>query len=289
MALDSEWETIVPSSKVAPVEDTGGWETITPKKAAAPTPAPKPVAAPAPQATEQVPYANRLQALDDAVNMLEENAPQQGVRDAYAKIGISWPDIIKHGQSRGSEYFKQQAVPAGIKPPAQPITGEITPAEKTYTEGVVNIGKRAKAGLREAIANPLFQAGALKPDQAARVLAQSARDRAAAAPSEDIQEGMMKIGSAETFGDAAYQLAANPRATFTMLVDSLAVSLPIMAPALALGPAGALTRGAISGIGSGGLEYGSAMADVLQEKKVNLLDPKALKKIQITRKIMIKI
>jgi Large polyvalent protein associated domain 39 len=255
----------------------------------APTPAPKPVAAPAPQATGQVPYANRLQALDDAVNMLEENAPQQGVRDAYAKIGISWPDIIKHGQSRGSEYFKQQAVPAGIKPPAQPITGEITPAEKTYTEGVVNVGKRAKAGLREAIANPLFQAGALKPDQAARVLAQSARDRAAAAPSEDIQEGMMKIGSAETFGDAAYQLAANPRATFTMLVDSLAISLPMMAPAMALSPAGALTRSAISGTGSGGLEYGSAMADVLQEKKVNLLDPIAIEKALRDPKIMAEI
>ena len=289
MALDSEWETIVPSSKVAPVEDTGGWETIIPKKAAATTPAPKPVATPAPQATEQVPYANRLQALDDAVNMLEENAPQQGVRDAFAKIGISWPDIIKHGQSRGSEYFKQQAVPAGIKPPAQPITGEITPAEKTYTEGVVNVGKRAKAGLREATTASLFQAGALKPDQAARVLAQSARDRAAAAPSDDIQEGMMKIGSAETFGDAAYQLAANPRATFTMLVDSLAVSLPMMAPALALGPAGAVARGATAGIGSGGLEYGSAMADVLQEKKVNLLDPVAIEKALRDPKIMAEI
>jgi hypothetical protein len=256
---------------------------------AAPTPAPKPVAAPAPQATEQIPYKNRLEALDDAVNMLEENAPQQGVRDAFAKIGISWPDIIKHGQSRGSEYFKQQAVPTGIKPPAQPITGEITPAEKTYTEGVVNVGKRAKAGLKEATAASLFQAGALKPDQTARVLAQTARDRAAAAPSEDIQEGMMKIGNAKTFGDATYQLAANPRATFTMLVDSLAVSLPMMAPAMALGPAGAVARGATAGISSGGLEYGSAMADVLQDKGVNLLDPVAIERALRNPKIMAEI
>jgi hypothetical protein len=240
----------------------------------------------APARAEPAPYKNKLQALDDAVNMLEENVPQEKVRAEFENIGIPWSAITKHGQDRGSEYFKQKTVPAGIKPPAQPITGEITPAEKTYTEGVVNVGKRAKAGLREATTASLFQAGALKPDQTARILAQTARDRSAAAPSEDIQEGMMKIGNAKTFGDAAYQLAANPRATFTMLVDSLAVSLPMMAPAMALGPAGAVARGVTAGVSSGGLEYGSVMADVLQEKGVNLLDPIAIERAISNPKIM---
>jgi hypothetical protein len=100
---------------------------------------------------------------------------------------------------------------------------------------------------------------------------------------------MINIGNAKTFGDAAYQLAANPRATFTMLVDSLAISIPMMGPALALGPAGAVARGATAGIGSGGLEYGSAMADVLQEKGVNLLDPVAIERALRNPKIMAEI
>lgn len=236
----------------------------------------KPVA---PTATpEPPPYKNRREALDDAVNLLEEGASQAKVKENFAKLGIAWNDIISHGQQRGSDYFKQQPI---VPPPAvtAPVKeGRIAPVEVTPMQSVANAFKRADTQLSDVATSYLFQTGVSDAQATGQLLAQNARKRSAAAPSQEIQDGMVEIGSAKTFGDAAKAMLVNPRATFTMMVDSVLGSLPAMAPAMALGPAGAVARGAAAGVGSGGLEYGSVLADVLSEKGVNLLDANAVAK-----------
>jgi hypothetical protein len=146
--------------------------------------------------------------------------------------------------------------------------------------------KRVDASLGDIATSYLFQTGVTDADAAGRLLARNAKQRAAAAPSQDIRAGMMKIGNAETYGEAISALASNPRATFTMLVESLAVSLPGMVPSLVLGPAGVVARSGAAGLSSGGLEYGSVMADVLQDKGVNMLDANAVSKALSNPEIM---
>jgi hypothetical protein len=62
-----------------------------------------------------------------------------------------------------------------------------------------------------------------------------------------------------------------------------------MAPALVLGPAGFAARSSAAGLSSGGLEYGSVMADVLQDKGVNMLDANAVSKALSDPKIIAEI
>ena len=95
-------------------------------------------------------------------------------------------------------------------------------------------------------------------------------------PDSDTRKGMEAIADAKTYGDAITQLAKNPAATTTMLLESVATSLLASAPALVLGPAGAITRSIAQASGSGGTEYASVMTDVLQDAGVDLLDPNAV-------------
>ena len=266
--------------------------------AAAPKPAPPtPVVEKVSEQPKRAPYKNRVEMLDDAVNLLEEGADQEKLKQSLQSVGVKFEDVIKHGQQRGSDYFKQQApmaVPAPPRARAEP-TGEIkaTPetkfTESPYqytTEATGNMFKRVDASLGDIATSYLFQTGVADADAAGRLLARNAKQRAAAAPSQDIRAGMMEIGNSETYGEAISALASNPRATFTMLVESLAVSLPGMVPSLVLGPAGVVARSGAAGLSSGGIEYGSVMADVLQDKGVNMLDANAISRALSNPKIM---
>jgi hypothetical protein len=79
------------------------------------------------------PYRDRREALDDAVNLLEEGADQKAVTEAFSQGGIKFDEIVAHGKKRGSEYFEQQPGMGVVDPevarlanryPA-PVTGEI--------------------------------------------------------------------------------------------------------------------------------------------------------------------
>ena len=267
--------------------------------AAAQAPAPKPVVGKEPGPAKRDPYKNRVEMLDDAVNLLEEGVDRDEMKQSLQKAGVKWEDVIKHGQQRGSAYFKQQAPmpPETFRQGKENVayTGTVKATPETeflesplkYTaEAVGNTFKRVDASLGDAATSYLFQTGVTDADAAGRLLARNAKQRSAAAPSQAIREGMEAIGNAETYGDAITALATNPRATFTMLAESVAVSLPGMIPSLVLGPAGVVARSSAAGLSSGGLEYGSVMADVLQDKGVNMLDANAVSKALSDPKIM---
>jgi len=287
-----------PSAAKAKILGYLGAQEAPPAAPAAPKPTPStPVVERVSEPPKRAPYKNRIEMLDDAVNLLEEGADQAKLKQSLQSMGVKFEDVIKHGQQRGSDYFKQQAPMAMPAPPraaAEPA-GEIkaTPetkfTESPYqyaTEATGNMFKRVDASLGDIATSYLFQTGVTDADAAGRILARNAKQRAAAAPSQDIRAGMMEIGNSETYGEAISALASNPRATFTMLVESLAVSLPGMVPSLVLGPAGVVARSTAAGLSSGGIEYGSVMADVLQDKGVNMLDANAISRALSNPKIM---
>ena len=261
---------------------------------------PAPVVGKEPAPAKRDPYKSRIEMLDDAVNLLEEGADREEMKQSLQQMGVKFEDVVKHGQKRGSSYFKRQApTPAPtVTPTARKGTDEIKATPETEflespfqysAEAAGNMFKRVDAGLGDVATSYLLQSGAIDADGAGRLLAKNAKQRAANAPSSSIRKGMEEIGNAETYGDAIAALATNPRATFTMLAESVFTSLPAMAPALVLGPAGVAARSGAAGLSSGGMEYGSAMADVLQEKRVNMLDPNAVAKALADPKIMAEI
>ena len=234
-------------------------------------------AAVAPARAQPKPYRNRQEALNDAVNMLEEGADQNQVIQSFKGIGVNWNEIIKRGKDRSSPYFREQYVTpeeaARNRAAPRTDTATITGREPGYLEGTANLFKRADTRFGDMATGFLFSTGAFDADQAAFSLREAARQRSAAAPSTAIQQGMEAIGSAKTYGEAAEAMLRNPRATFTMLAESLLVTAPTLAATIATAPAGAAVRAGMTFAGSGAMEYTSVMADVLQDKGIDLMDP----------------
>jgi hypothetical protein len=238
--------------------------------------------------SKPAPYKNRREALDDAVNLLEEGVDQTELKNAFAKMGVPWNEITAHGQKRGSEYFKQTTGP--VSKGAMPPSGEIKAGEEPgWLKGTANLFKRVDANLGDTATGLLLQTGGIEPDQAGQVIAANAKRRAAAMPDSETRAQMEEIGKAETYGDAAVALFANPRATMTMLIESVLTSLPMMAPSYVLGPAGFIARSAAAGVSSGGMEYGAVITDVLQDKGIDLLDPNAISNALNDPKVMAEI
>ena len=231
--------------------------------------------APAPKQREVTPYRNRTEALDDAVNLLEEGADKDVVRSSFEKGGIKFSEIVAHGKKRGSDYFKQETIPRAEArtTPVEP-TGEIKPIETSLVDDAINLGRRAAARSSQSFTNTLFQAGIIGEDAAAQQFAKDQKRIEGAAPPESIQEGMQAIGSSKTYGDAALNLASNPAATFTMLTESLLQSAPQLALAVSRLPMAARVVG--TGAFSGAMEFGGTMADVLADRGVDMTNAAAV-------------
>lgn len=233
-------------------------------------------------------------ALDDAVNYLQEGVPEAQVKRMFE--GVEWKDISARARQRGMfvpkvlEEYTPEQVRERVKKYGElkgvPETDFAQDPAKWTAEAFTNVGKRTGANYRDVATSFLVQSGGIDPIDAALTLKENARRRSAAAPSLAIQEGMQEIGASETYGDAVSAMFKNPRATFTMLVDSVATSVPLLAPALVVAPAGVPAAAAAAFVGSAGLEYGSVMADVLQDKGVDLTDALSIDKALRDPKIM---
>ena len=301
---EAEPQTSTAFTSFTPIEETAAqppvkFSSFTPIEEPAPKPSFQPSStaegmagyvprrAPAPTQTDTSkppPYKSRREALADAVNLLEEGVDQTELKDAFAKMGVPWEEIIAYGQKRGSEYFKQATPTEVAKVSKATPTGTIQASpEPGYLEGTANLFKRVDANLGDTATGLLLQTGGIKPDQAGRVIASNAKRRAAAMPDSETRAQMEEIGKAKTYGEAASALWNNKTATMTMLIESVITSLPMMAPGLIVGgPAGAV----MTGLASGGMEYGSVITDVLQDKGVDLLNPNAISDALNNPKIM---
>jgi hypothetical protein len=282
MAIIDPFEAQQPKQKeiIDPFETPAAQAIVDPFGEPTPAPTPAPSTTSAPPA-----YKNRDEAVNDAINLLEEGADREELKAAFIKMGVPWKEIVARGQQRGSDYFKQTTGP--VSKGAMPPTGEIKAGkEPGWLQGTANLFKRVDASLGDTATGLLLQTGNMQPDQAGRVIAANAKRRSAAMPDSKTRAQMEEIGKAETYGDAAIALFTNPRATTTMLIESVATSLPAMAPALI---AGGIPGAVLAGLSSGSMEYGAVITDVLQDKGINLLDPNAISKALNDPKVMAEI
>ena len=266
---------VVPEAPAREYQDIAETPIVSPEELLTPLPATPaaPVKAKE-QRPEPAPYKSKTEALDDAVNLLEEGYGMDKVTSAFSNLGVSKDEIVAHGQKRKSEYFAPQKIKdvgVGAKP-GEPVPppSELRGADTTLYEDITGIGKRSAARGRQAIAGLLKEAGVYDEDELARMVVREERRIQAAAPSISVQQGIENISKAETFGDAAYQLAANPAATFSMLAESLLMTTPVLATAFARLPAAAF--GTAVGTYSGSLEYGSALAETLADNNIDPMD-----------------
>lgn len=225
---------------------------------------------------QSAPYRDRREALDDAVNMLDEGLGLDQVSSEFAKLGISKDEIVSFGRKRGSEFFTpspdRAATPTAIGPEVK-HRGEMKAWEPGVLDGAQNIVKRTVGRAGQAVTGVMFGAGVFDADQASRLIARDERKIQGASPDSDVQQGMQEIGQAKSFGEAAKAMALNPRATATMLAESVLLTAPAIATTVMGLPAKGMA--AVVGANSMALEFGGALSETLSNHGVDLLDTRA--------------
>lgn len=224
----------------------------------------------APLAKEDPPaYKDRTQALDDAVNFVEEGQKLPEVTKAFQGLGISESDIIAHGRQRKSELFANQLPSSSAAPQTADSVKSFQPS--ALDEYLVNPLKRGMQAASRAGDILTKEVGVIGNETAAQLVAKRNKAIQAAAPGEKVQAATQEISEAGQRGiaDAAKALATNPGATWTMLLESVVSSSPSLATSglgAIFGPVGS---GAGAAAGSFATEYGSTIFDSMSESGLN--------------------
>ena len=264
-----------------------------------------------PEPKEPLIYKTRVEALDDAVNLLEMNQNLADVVKHFASLGVTQDEIESHAKARNSEYVQPRVptAPSGryslTNAKLQKTPSVADEIARLYSEGkpgealklaaqdeiktYAKVFKTAGANLGDQATSALTTIGAMTPEEASFRIRENATARARNAPSDAVQKGMMEIKDAKTYGAVVEKMWEHPVATITMMADSVLTSLPTLAPALLLGPAGAGVRAAAALVGSGTSEYASTMTDVLQDQKIDLRDVEQVAKALRDPKILAEI
>ena len=222
------------------------------------------------------PFADKQEALDEAVNLIEEGADRETIYREFERMGggtILRSDIEQRGLVRGSPAFKAATNAGTARDGAQ--DGTMTGRETGVAEGVGNFGKRVMARTGQAATGVMAGTGLFGTEGLAASLARDQKRLEAAAPGEDTQRELESLSQVKTYAEIPAALVQNPRGAAVMLFESLAMTAPLMAGAMAGLPGKGLA--AVTGAGSGGLEYGSALADMLGEAGISLLDAAKVK------------
>lgn len=229
------------------------------------------------------PFADKLEAIDDAVDRIELGADPAQVFQAFQAAGVSREEIIARGKALGGKAFQDQQTQAvepgqGRLSPMAKYTGTISRRDTTQLEGLVNTFVRAKEQLG-MVFDVLGNEAGLLPDEAlARRIARRSSALGAAAPDEANQAGQQAIKEAgkQGWGELAKALVANPRSTITMLADATLQSLPqgaISGAALAINPV--LGTG-VAGATSTATEYSNTLIEAMTDAGMNPRDPQSV-------------
>lgn len=268
------------------VDDLGG--ILNPVVDASATKAPK---APAPPP----PYKNRLEALDDAVNLLEEGQPFDRVVQSFSGIGIGEGDIIAHGRSRKSPYFagaltNRRAIEQYTKPEDKPFeppknSGSIKPVETSRGEEAMNIVRRGMTQASQTVDGLAFSAGLIDNAGMAELVRKRQREIGKYGPTGDIAAGLERLAAANESGDwgAVASEVVKPenwKALGSIVFESVVASSPQIAALVAgsavAGPAGAA---AAAGASSLAMEFGAAFGETLDKRGVDTSDPVAVRRV----------
>lgn len=193
------------------------------------------------QPRQPKPYVNRLEALDDAVNLVEEGADPAQVSSSFGRLGIQPSEIEQHGMQRGSQAFQRQTISpqdasrAIAAKPSGSIKASPAPRERTALEAVSDTGLQLKSGVYNLagavpqLVAPEGDAAQFFQDQARKTDRQQSgpmRDRMAIAESaisEAGQDGLMS-----QMAEAAAQYFSEP----ALAARFVATNLPSMVPGI---------------------------------------------------------
>lgn len=237
----------------------------------------------------EAPYRDRDEAIDDAVNMIDEGADPQQVYDAFRQspMQIMRLEIEGRGIRRGSPYFSQQktragdgAVPEGmrlLRPDGMQAW------EPSAAGEVVNTLKRGGEQVKGTLDAALWNAGATDTPQFAEQLREGQRRTGAAAPSGEVREGMERLNKLNepnaTWIDVAGAIVQprNWKALAALTAESAVGSAPVMvAGALATALGGAVAGMPTTAAASFAQEYMAALGDELQKRKIDPSDAVAV-------------
>jgi len=233
-------------------------------------PAAEPIVVPAAK-TVATPYKNRVEALDDAVNFLEENQDFNSVAKAFAKMGITPEQIAAHGKARNSSYFAQQTIPepnvrGPYLGPTELASSDIKPEDQSIGRQIadipLNLAQGAVSGIRMiAEAIPANQAGTVVSDnlRASEKYLGRLMSAQAQQDSEEISRIMSEAEGEGVAGQVRAGLKALSVAPVKTLTNALGTSAPVILAGLTAAVLGApaalatgvgLAVGAVTGAGT---------------------------------------
>lgn len=221
-------------------------------------------------------YRDAREAIDDAVDMIELGAPRDQVLLEMSKLGINESQINARGIELGGPAFKANVNAGTVRELAtDPDAVRIgSPEERPFIEqraavGVGRFGQRVGARAGQAFTGALA-AGTGMTEGIAASLMRDQRRLEAAAPGQDIQDQLADLANVKNVSDVPGAIMRNPKGVAVMLAESLALTAPVVAAAGAGLPAAGL--GAVAAGASGGLEFGSALSEVLDKRGISMLD-----------------
>jgi hypothetical protein len=229
------------------------------------------------------PFRDRREALDEAVNLLDEGVDPQKVyaRFGAKDLGVTQREIEAHGVARGSPFFAPQTTrPANNELMSGP-TGfdEISPVEPSGLQEVGNTVRRGAEQFKQSIDAGRFLAGSIDASQMAEQARIGNRRMGAIAPSGDVAAGMERLQQANKSGEwgPVLEAVASPRnwkALASMVVESAVATGPgMIAGSLATALSGGLGGMPVATAASFAQEYSAALADELEKRGIDASDP----------------
>lgn len=250
--------------------------------------------APAPK--QPAPYRDRREALDDAVNLVEEGVDFGQVASEFGRMGIQRAEIEQHGAQRGSAMFQQQRLTLADSQAARRAVGQ-QPAEsmQASTQGrklgeIVNdTGQQLKSGAYKLagavpkLLNPDGQTAQFFEDRArAADAAQSPSMQARITAYNDAVDAAGKDGALAQIAEVFSQVTEDPALAARLIVSNLPSMIPGLGAAK-LAQVATVARGltaakaARNAVLAGGavnatLNAGSARGDAFDDIKRTLMD-----------------
>lgn len=254
-------------------------EGVEPSRAGAGRGVVNPLAAAVSRASDT--YANRDEAIGDAVDRIESGTPPEDVFSAFQQMGVSRDEIVARGQQLGGRMFSpQETVPAD----GRLIAGtqgrdEIRPRDIGVAEDIANTLGRGAEQFKQGIDSAQFLAGGIDAAEMAERMRAGQRRMGAMAPADDTQAGLDRLQQANQTGEwmPVLQAVADPRnwrALGSMVVESAVATGPTMvAGALATALTGVAGGMPITAAASFAQEYAAALRDELEKRGVDASDP----------------
>lgn len=221
------------------------------------------------------PFKAKSDAINDAVDRIEMGVSPEKVFESFAKLGIGRDEIVRRGVELGGKAFVTDQRQITARPGA--LDGEMGKRETGFVEDVANFGKRVGGRMSQAATGVAAQTGLVGADLAAELLAKDQARIEAAAPGEEVQQQLERLGKVTSWGEVPGAIVDNPKGVLMMLAESVAMTAPLLAAGAARIGVGGMA--AVAGSTSGGIEYGSALADALADRGVALTDVEQVAKL----------